>query len=208
MTALDKRAQARGSIRPWRGILYEGARICFLIFLRIFGWRVEGAMPPDRKLVVIAAPHTSNWDLMFMLGVAFYYRVPLRWMGKKSLVEGPFGWVMRWWGCLPVDRKSSNAVVEQVAAAYHELEEMALAVAPEGTRAEVSYWKTGFYAIAVEADVRIGFGYLDYHRKVGGIGGPFHPTGDFVADMDAMLQFYSETVTNFRPPIGVQPKAD
>ena len=208
MRAPDKRALARGSIRPRRSLGYEAARACFMIFMRLFGWRVEGAMPTNRKLVVIAAPHRSNWDLMFMLGVSFYYRVPLRWMGKKSLVEGPFGWVMRWWGCLPVDRKTSNSVVEQVADAYADADALVLAIAPEGTRAKVAYWKTGFYSIAVEAGVPIAFGYLDYTRKTGGIGGPFMPTGDFVADMKDIMSFYSETVTRFVPPIGVEPKKD
>lgn len=208
MTALDQRALAKGSIRPRRSFAYELARLAFLAFMRVFGWKVEGAMPPERKLVIIAAPHRSNWDLMFMLGTAFYYRVPLRWMGKKSLVEGPFGWVMRWWGCLPVDRERSTNMVEQVAEAYGQAEELALAIPPEGTRAKVSYWKTGFHAIANAARVPIAFGYLDYHRKVAGIGGPFVPSQDLVADMDEIMKFYSATVTNFRPPIGVKSKLD
>ncbi len=208
MSALENRALAKGSIRPWRNLAYEAARVCFLIFMKLFGWRVEGAMPPDKKLVIIAAPHRSNWDLMFMLGTAFYYRVPLSWMGKKSLVEGPFGWVMKWWGCVPVDREKSTNMVEQVAEAYAATDELMLAVPPEGTRAKVSYWKTGFYAIAETAKVPIAFGFLDYHRKVAGIGGPFHTTGNLVEDMDGILSFYSERVTGFVPPIGVGPKSD
>ena len=208
MIAKEQRALAHGSIRHRRSLGYELARFAFMIFMRLFGWRVEGAMPSDRKMVILAAPHRSNWDLMFMLGSAFYYRVPVHWLGKKSLVEGPFGWVMRWWGCLPVDRSQSTSIVEQVAAAYAARDEMAVVVAPEGTRANVSEWKTGFYMIARAAQVPISFGYLNYQRKVGGIGGSIHPTGDYVSDMDEILQYYSDHVPDFRSPTGIQPIKD
>lgn len=208
ISASDLRAAARGSIRARRSFGYEVARILFVGFHKLSGWSVEGAMPPDLKTVIVAAPHDTNWDLLRMLGVAFYYRIPVRWMGKKSLGQGPFGWVMRWWGLLPVDRNASTSLVAQVAAEFEACEEMIIVIAPEGTRKKVNRWKSGFYNIALAAQVPISLGFMDYYRKVGGVDGVVMPTGNFVADMERILAFYSERVTRFDPPSLQMPSGD
>ena len=178
-------------VRPPKGLFYEIRRAVALGLYRLVGWKVEGAAPEADKFVVIAAPHTSNWDLPFMLGVAYAFRIKLRWMGKDSLFKGPFGWVMTALGGIPIDRSSANGVVPQMVEIYARSEELAVAVPPEGTRAKVRIWKTGFYRIADGAQVPIALGFLDYKRKVGGIGGVMTTTGDYDKDLEEIKAFYA-----------------
>ena len=164
-----------------------------LAFLKLTGWRVEGHLPADcPKCVVIAAPHTSNWDLPNMLLAGFALRANLYWMGKRSIFKPPFGAFMRWLGGIAVNREKSNnlvaASVEAIRAAPGALQ---LVVPPEGTRSKVRYWKTGFYYIAHGAGVPIVLSYMDYARKVSGIGPVFHPTGDIERDMGHIKTFYA-----------------
>ncbi len=198
-------AKARAAIRPRRSFGFELARTLFVGIYKLSGWTIHDAMPASRKMVIIAAPHTSNWDLLTMLAVTLYYRVPVRWMGKKSLGEGPFGWVMRWWGLLAVDREKSTSIVDQVAQAYAATDEMAVVIAPEGTRADVAVWKTGFYSIAVAAQVPIALGFIDSDAKFAGVGGPFTSTGDYGADLAAIGEFYTARLGGYSIP---QPQSE
>jgi len=172
-------------------MLYEARRAIVLWLYALAGWKVEGAAPDVDKFVVIAAPHTSNWDLLFMLGVAYKFRVRLRWMGKDSLFKPPFGWLMKAMGGIPIDRSKANNVVSQMVDIYAAADELAVAIPPEGTRAKARIWKTGFYNIAHGAGVPIAFGFLDYSRKVGGIGGVFTTTGDYDRDLEEIKAFYA-----------------
>jgi 1-acyl-sn-glycerol-3-phosphate acyltransferase len=161
--------------------------------LRLSGWRVEGHLPPEaHKCVIIAAPHTSNWDLPYTLMVAFVLNLHIYWMGKWQIFRAPFGGLMRWLGGIAVRRETSNNLVAASAQALVDAEgPVQLIVPPEGTRSKVRYWKTGFYYIALNAKVPIVLAYLDYHRKVGGLGPVFHPTGDIERDMVTIKQFYA-----------------
>ncbi|HEX5389315.1 MAG TPA: lysophospholipid acyltransferase family protein [Burkholderiaceae bacterium] len=164
-----------------------------LAFLRLTGWRVEGALPADAsKAVLIAAPHTSNWDLPYTLMVAFALRLNVYWMGKQSIFKPPFRGVMRWLGGIPVNREqSTNLVAASVAAIQAADGPLQLIVPPEGTRSKTRYWKTGFYHIAVGAQVPIVMAYMDYHDKRSGLGPVFVPTGNVEADMAAIKGFYA-----------------
>jgi 1-acyl-sn-glycerol-3-phosphate acyltransferase len=164
-----------------------------LAFLKLTGWRVEGGLPPDcPKCVLIAAPHTSNWDLPYTLMVGFALRLNLYWMGKESIFRPPFGGVMRWLGGISVDReKSTNLVAASVEALRAADGKVQLTVPPEGTRSKTRYWKTGFYHIAQGAQVPIVMAYMDYARKVSGLGPVFHPTGDIERDMETIKAFYA-----------------
>lgn len=162
-------------------------------FLKLTGWKVEGSLPPNgAKSVLIAAPHTSNWDLPYTLMVAFALRLHVYWMGKESIFKPPFRGVMMWLGGIPVRRESSNnlvaASVQAIKAADGPLQ---LIVPPEGTRSKARYWKTGFYHIAVGAQVPIVMAYMDYARKVSGLGPVFIPTGNVEADMESIKAFYA-----------------
>lgn len=157
-----------------------------------FGWRVEGELPAARKFVFIAAPHTSNWDLPFMLATAYILGARISWLGKHTVFWGPFGWFMRALGGIPVDRRSKHNMVQQVAERFAEAEALILAIPPEGTRKRVEYWKSGFYHIARAAQVPVAMGFLDFQRKVSGLGPPLYTTGDVRADMDQIRSFYRD----------------
>lgn len=162
-------------------------------FLKLAGWKVTGQLPANgRKCVLIAAPHTSNWDLPYTLMVAFALRLNIYWMGKEQIFKPPFRGLMMWLGGLPVRRESANNVVEASIQALQSADgPVQLVVPPEGTRSKVRYWKTGFYYIALGAKVPIVMAYMDYARKESGLGPVFEPSGDIEADMSAIQAFYA-----------------
>ncbi|MCB8745790.1 lysophospholipid acyltransferase family protein [Rhodoferax sp. U2-2l] len=162
-------------------------------YLRLAGWKVLGSLPPEAsRSVFIAAPHTSNWDLPYTLMVAFVLRLNVHWMGKASIFRFPFGRLMRWLGGIAVDRSKSNNLVAASASAITQASgALQLIVPPEGTRSKVRYWKTGFYHIAQTAQVPIVMAYMDYTRKISGLGPVFYPTGDLEADMRTIKAFYA-----------------
>lgn len=167
--------------------------------LKLLGWKARGSLPPGvRRCVMIAAPHTSNWDLPYMLLVALVLDIPIYWMGKESIFAFPFRGTMKWLGGIPVDRSKSNDMVAASAQALRDAEHLVLVVPPEGTRSKVTYWKTGFYWIAHTAGVPIMLGYLDFAKKEGGIARAFTPTGDIEKDMAEIKAFYA-TVTGHKP---------
>lgn len=168
-------------------------RLISIAFLRLTGWKVVGKLPANAaKSVLIAAPHTSNWDLPYTLMVAYSLRLNIYWMGKQSLFRWPFGALMRWLGGLAVDRsKSANLVSASAAALVAADGCLQLVVPPEGTRGKTRHWKTGFYFIALEAKVPIVLAFMDYKRKVSGLGPVFLPTGDIEADMAEIKRFYA-----------------
>jgi 1-acyl-sn-glycerol-3-phosphate acyltransferase len=161
-------------------------------FLKATGWKIQGQLPANgRKSVLIAAPHTSNWDLPYTLMVAFALRLNVYWMGKQSIFKPPFRGVMLWLGGIPIQRESSNNVVEASIASIQNADgPVQLIVPPEGTRSKARYWKTGFYYIALGANVPIVMAYMDYARKESGLGPVFEPTGNIEADMARIQAFY------------------
>ena len=169
-------------------------RAASIAFMRMTGWKVEGKLPDNaRRCVMIAAPHTSNWDLPYMLMVAFTLRLHVYWMGKASIFNFPFRRVMMWLGGVPVERSQSNNLVVLSAEAIRNADRpMQLVVPPEGTRSKVRYWKTGFYYIALNAKVPIVLAYMDYTKKRTGLGPAFYPTGDIEADMKTIKAFYAD----------------
>lgn len=168
-------------------------RAISLLVLKLCGWKTSGTVPPDlKKAVFIAAPHTSNWDMPFTLFVAFALRLKIYWMGKEEIFKPPFRGVMMWLGGIPVQRSAATNMVGASAQALTEADELILVVAPEGTRSKALYWKTGFYFIAREANVPVVMAFLDYGRKVGGVGPVFHPTGDLEKDMAEIKAFYKD----------------
>ena len=164
-----------------------------IAFLKLNGWKIEGSLPPDgQKSVLIAAPHTSNWDLPYTLMVAFVLRLNIYWMGKEQIFKPPFRGLMMWLGGIPVKRESANNLVAASVLAIQAADgPLQLVVPPEGTRSKVRYWKTGFYYIATGAGVPIVLAYMDYERKISGLGPVFHPSGDLEADMVRIQAFYA-----------------
>ena len=161
------------------------------------GWTEFNANPGLRKCVVIAAPHTSNWDFVYFLGAATMLDIPLSFLGKKSLFRWPFGKALRQLGGIAVDRSASQNYVQSIAEEFSRREDFMLTIAPEGTRSAVARWKTGFYHIALQAKVPLVLGMMDYKRKRVGLAEAFWPTGDYAEDMKKVLAFYQTTTPKF-----------
>ena len=168
--------------------------------LRLAGWSFEGDMPNRGKLVIVAAPHTSNWDFVYGMTGAFALGLELHWMGKHTLFRPPFGGIMRWLGGLAIDRRAAHGVVEQVADEFARREGLLLVVTPEGTRSKVERWKTGFWHIARAAGVPILLGGLDYGRKRLVLGPLLEPGASLEEDM-ATIQTHYHTMTPRHPEL-------
>ncbi|MBU3935773.1 lysophospholipid acyltransferase family protein [Patescibacteria group bacterium] len=173
-------------------------RLLAILFLKMIGWCKEGSLPDIPKYVMILAPHTSNWDLPIGLAIAFALKLRGYWLGKDRLFRWPFHGFFQWLGGIPIYRSKSSDVVAQMVQVFKERASLAMVLAPEGTRKKVTYWKSGFYHIARDANIPIVLAFLDYLRKAGGIGPVFNPTGDIEADMEYIRAFYA-TVTGKYP---------
>jgi 1-acyl-sn-glycerol-3-phosphate acyltransferase len=162
--------------------------------IRVSGWRVAGGVPKSKSMLIIAAPHTSNWDLFFLLGAAYSFRLSIQWLVKDSLFLPIMGSTLSFLGGIPVDRSKNNNLVTDLATRIQNSEGLALVVPPSGTRRYTEHWKSGFYRIALAANVPIVCGYLDYTRKEAGLGLSFHLTGNMTEDMDKIRAFYEPFV--------------
>jgi 1-acyl-sn-glycerol-3-phosphate acyltransferase len=178
-------------------------RTLSLLGLKLFGWRIEGELPKIAKFVLIGAPHTSNWDGLLMLSVAFATKAKIFWMGKHSLFRWPTGILLKWLGGLPIDRTASHDVVSQSIELFRRSDRLILAIPPEGTRKKVIAWKTGFYSIANGAGVPIVMGFMDYRRKAAGFGPTLMPTGNIEADMQAFRDFYADITGKYPDQAGL-----
>ena len=163
-------------------------------YLNISGWRVVGQLPDLPKFVIVGAPHTSNWDFVMFLGLAFVLKGNLRYMGKKELFYPPYGWFFRWCGGVPVDRSSHHGLVEQTVQAIQAADHFQLVITPEGTRKKVGQWKQGFYHIAKKACIPIVTGFVDTRTKTCGIGPTFTLSNDMEADIKSMQAFFKDKV--------------
>ncbi len=154
-------------------------------------------MPADiSKCVMIAAPHTSNWDLVYALAAYDMMGIPMRFTLKDQLMKFPFNLIFSPVGAIAIDRSPKVAggerksMVEAMTDLFNQNEHLNIMVTPEGTRSRREKWKTGFYYVAVNAKVPIGLGYLDYENKVAGVGGMVYPSGDIKKDMKEIVNFY------------------
>lgn len=167
-------------------------RLLARVFLKLAGWTAHGEHPIPKRYVLIAAPHTTNWDLPYLLAFAWLYDIHISWMGKQQLFSPPTAWIMRALGGIPVKRHTSSDMVSQMARVIDEAKSICLVVPAEGTRAYVPHWKSGFYHIARTAEVPIVLSYLDYSRRVGGFGPAIVPTGNVSNDMEEIRNFYAD----------------
>lgn len=186
-------------------IISSLAQLFAWTFLKLNGWKKEGEIPDAPKYVLIGAPHTSNWDTVFVLSLAFAYRVKIFFMVKDAMFRWPIGWFFRWLGGIPVDRSKSTGMVAQTIDIFNQNERLVICIPPEGTRKKVRKWKTGFYYIALGAGIPISLGFMDFKRKRGGFGPLLIPTGDIEADMKVMHDFYA-TVSGKYPELTCPPE--
>jgi 1-acyl-sn-glycerol-3-phosphate acyltransferase len=160
--------------------------------LDLMGWRITGDIPDLPKMVLIVAPHSSNWDFIIGVAAKLALRLRVRYLGKDTLFRFPLGIIMRRLGGIPVDRSSSNAVVLSSAQEFERSRQMILAIAPEGTRARVERWKTGFYHIATAARVPILPVALDWGTRTIRIGELFPLTGDLERDVTELRERFND----------------
>ncbi len=165
-------------------------RIISLILLKILGWRAIGPLPEHTKYVIIVAPHTSNWDVFYGVILAFTLKLDARFMAKNELFRWPFEPIIEWLGGIAIDRSLHNNAVDKMIKEFKKNQKFVLALAPEGTRHKVSYWKSGFYHIAKGANVPILLAFIDFSTKTGGAGPLLFPSGNIAADMVAIRDFY------------------
>lgn len=160
--------------------------------LHHWGWKLFGNLPQDRGFILIAAPHTSNWDFVFAMLVIWGLGLDANWLGKASLFRPPFGWIMHLWRGIPVNRNQRNSLVDDIAQRFTDNPTMRLLITPEGTRSQTSYWRTGFYHMAVAAKVPIALGYIDKASKSVGFSAMFYPSGDIEKDFALLAKFYAD----------------
>jgi 1-acyl-sn-glycerol-3-phosphate acyltransferase len=160
----------------------------------IRGWRVEGRIPDIPKMVLVVAPHTSNWDFLTGLWVKLAMRMGARFVGKHTLFRWPLGVFMRFLGGVPVDRSAAANFVDETARVLRDSDRMTLVIAPEGTRRRTDRFKSGFYRIAMATGVPIVLAGFDYPRKVVFFGPVVHPTGDYEKDLAEILSHFDASM--------------
>lgn len=165
--------------------------------LALGGWHIEGTLPDESRFVIIVAPHTSNWD--FPLGVLamFAFGIRMSWLGKHSLFRFPVAGLLRWLGGEPVDRSATHGTVEIAIERFTARPQWVLGIPPEGTRKRVEQWKSGYHRIATGAGVPIVPVWIDYSRRVLGMGSPFRPTGALRADERNLRQFFRKEMARY-----------
>jgi hypothetical protein len=175
------------------------------VALRILGWHVASGVPRVSKMVVVVAPHTSNWDFLIGVAAMFAWDIRVRWLGKHTLFRGPIGWFLRRLGGYPIRRDTPEGVVNDVAALIRNEPQIILALAPEGTRKRVPQWRSGFYRIAEAADVPIVPGRIDWGRREVSLGAAMQPTGDMNETVSLLQANYTADMArhpkNFWGPV-------
>jgi len=171
----------------------------------VAGWKQTGQVPPDiKKCMMIAAPHTSNWDLIMARAAFYIMDVDVRFTVKSEWTENPvLGWLVKAIGALPVNRSRNNSLVDGMVQLFTQHEELVILITPEGTRAYQPKWRKGFYFTALEAGVPILLGFLDYEKREAGVGPVVWPTGDYEKDLEEIKAFYRTKKGRF-PEKGVR----
>jgi len=173
--------------------------ICKLsqFILQVFGWKAVSQHKEYSKFILIGAPHTSNWDFPLTLLAVWALGVKFSWVAKHSIFIGPFGYLFRKMGGIPVNRKVRTGFLKSMVDSFENSDNLVLAIAPEGTRSKTDHWKAGFYNIAAKANVEICLGYIDYPRKTVGLGPLLRPSGDVKNDFSTIREFYKDKVGKF-----------
>ena len=168
----------------------------FKLIFKLGKWKITNYLPDNiKKCVIVAAPHTSNWDFVYGMGALKIMKLKLRFTIKKEWMKFPFKRIMASLGALPNDRNAiktgeKKGSVDAIAELFTIHDKLHLMVTPEGTRAKMEKWKTGFYYIALKAKVPIALGFMDYKRRTCGIDKIIYPSGDFKLDMKLIMDFY------------------
>lgn len=187
-------------------MVWEGLRsVIAKSFWRLSHWNlVHEPVPLTGPRLLIGAPHTSNFDFVLMLAIAWEARLRIHWLGKNELFRGPAGPIMRALGGIAVDRANPGDVVAQVRELARVKENFIIVVTPEGTR-RGNGWRSGFYRIAMRSNLPVTLGFVDKTTMTSGLGPTIHLTGDVVADMDRIREFYADKA-GVNPDLRTEPR--
>lgn len=179
-------------------------KLFWKIWWKLTKWKINGAFSSDiKKMILLIAPHTSWKDII--LGLATRSKLKIykaKFLGKKELFDGLFGWFFRWLGGVPVDRSGKSGLVEQVVEMFNKNEEFKLGLSPEGTRKKVDKLKTGFYHIAKQANVPIVMVGFDFSKKEVILSEAFYPTENEEADFKKIIDFFAP-IKGYHPENGL-----
>ena len=159
--------------------------------INMSGWSIKGKIPDEERIVLIAAPHTSNWDFILAMLAIFGLNINLRWLGKHSIFKPGFKIFFEWLGGIPVYRDDPSSLIENVVNIVNEEKSIVIAMTPEGTRKKVKRWKTGFLRIAEQTNSKILLISIDAPTKIIKIGKIFNPSGDNEKDLAYIQKYYS-----------------
>jgi 1-acyl-sn-glycerol-3-phosphate acyltransferase len=174
--------------------------------LRIAGWKVKGEKPKEKKYIIIAAPHTSNWDFPLARLTNSQLKIDLKLLMKESWFFFPLNYLLKYLGVVSIDRSKPGGLIDHIANLFATNDEFIFAIAPEGTRSYTEYWKTGFYHIALKAQVPILLSYLDYGKKTAGVGPMIYPSGDALKDFEEIMSFYRSIQARFPKKFNQYPR--
>ena len=160
--------------------------------LSIFGWQVSGNIPNEERIVIIAAPHTSNWDFVIGISTLFALNVNIKWLGKNSLFMPGIAWFFKWLGGIPVDRDNPAALIDYVVRTVEREKGMVIGMSPEGSRKKIDRWKSGFLRIAKQTESKILFLSIDSPSKTLKFGKVFEPSGDNEKDINFVMDYYKQ----------------
>jgi 1-acyl-sn-glycerol-3-phosphate acyltransferase len=173
------------------------------LLLRLARWRTVGDVPG--KGILVGAPHTSNWDWVLTMLLAWDYGIHIHLLVKDSLFKGPLGSILRWSGAVELDRDNPGATIRRLVEQSEHDETFLLGIAAEGTRSKGEYWKSGFYRISQQTGIPITLAFLDAPSRTVGWGPTFSLTGDVGADMDRIREFFADK-TGIRPEGATVPR--
>ena len=159
--------------------------------INISGWTIKGRVPDEERIVIIAAPHTSNWDFVLAMLAIFGLNIKLRWLGKHSIFKPGFKNFFKWLGGIPVYRDNPSNLIDNVVKIVKREKSIVIAMTPEGTRKKVKRWKTGFLRIAKQTHSKILLISIDAPTKSIEIGKVFNPTGNSEDDLAFIQKYYS-----------------
>jgi len=168
------------------------------LILKLIGWKLDERVPETQRYVLIAYPHTSNWDFILGMLAKWGMGLPINWVAKHSMFWGPFKPMFIAMGGVPLNREKTTGFIQKNIELFAQREQFILGLMPEGTRSKTDHWKTGFYHIAHGANVPIALAYLDYKNKVIGIGEIIQSSGDIHADFENIKAFYQDKI-GYRP---------
>lgn len=160
----------------------------FLWLFKKIGWQLVGDLPREPKVIIAAAPHTTNWDFVYSCIIILAMNIKVSIMMKQQAFVWPVGKLWRWLGFVPIDRKQATNVVDQVAKEFQKRDKFWLVITPEGTRSKVKKWKTGFLRMAHAADVPVALVALDYPTKTLRFLRTFKSTGNFDEEVYQLME--------------------